>query len=80
MTSTPSPCLARTKTKGRSPRIFRESRSMTLRLAPTGGARSVLSMTSKSERVMPRPTLRGILSPADADARETARDQSCRVS
>ena len=32
--------------------------------APTSGARSILLMTSRSERVMPGPPLRGILSPA----------------
>ena len=33
--------------------------------APTSGARSILLITSKSERVMPGPPLRGILSPAE---------------
>jgi len=49
---------------GRSPRIFLASRSITSRLAPTSGARSILLMTRRSERVMPGPPLRGILSPA----------------
>src|SRR3546814_9114958 len=40
------------KTKGRSPRIFFASRSITSRLAPTKGARSILLITSMSERVM----------------------------
>ena len=38
--------------------------TMISRLAPTSGARSVLLMTRRSERVMPGPPLRGILSPA----------------
>ena len=42
--------------------------SITSRSAPTYGARSVLLMTSRSERVMPGPPLRGIFSPpADVD-------------
>ena len=40
------------------------SRSITSSEAPTIGARSILLMTSRSERVMPGPPLRGILSPA----------------
>ena len=52
------------KTKGRSPRIFFASRSITSSEAPTIGARSILLMTSRSELVMPGPPLRGILSPA----------------
>jgi urease accessory protein len=40
------------------------SSAITSRLAPTSGARSILLMTSRSERVMPGPPLRGILSPA----------------
>jgi hypothetical protein len=41
----------------------RASRSITSRDAPTKGARSILLITSRSERVMPGPPLRGILSP-----------------
>ena len=48
-----------------SPRIFRESRSITPRSAPTSGARSVLLMTSRSDCVMPGPPFRGILSPPE---------------
>src|SRR5678815_3159910 len=61
--STPSCFLRFVKTYGREPRIMRESRSMTARSAPTKGARSVLLITRRSERVMPGPPLRGILSP-----------------
>ena len=39
------------------------SRSMTARSAPTWGARSVLLITSRSERVIAGPPLRGIFSP-----------------
>ena len=49
---------------GRSPRIFFESRSMTSRLAPTYGARSILLMTSRSDLVIPGPPFLGILSPS----------------
>src|SRR3989442_1565595 len=59
-----SPVLRFVKTKGRPPRIRRASRSMTARSAPTWGARSILLMTSRSERVMPGPPLRGIFSPS----------------
>ena len=41
------------------------SRSITSSEAPTIGARSILLMTSRSERVMPGPPFRGILSPAE---------------
>ncbi len=61
--STPSPARTQVKTNGRSPRILRASRSITSSDAPTCGARSVLLMTSRSERVIPGPPLRGILSP-----------------
>ena len=53
------------KRNGRSPRAAFESRAMTSRLAPTCGARSILLMTSRSDRVTPGPPLRGILSPPD---------------
>src|SRR5579862_4963614 len=49
--STPSRALRFVKTKGLFPRINRASRSMTDRSAPTKGARSVLLITNKSERV-----------------------------
>ena len=61
----PCPVFRLLNRKGRAPRIFRASRSITSRLAPTWGARSILLMTSRSERVMPGPPLRGILSPAE---------------
>ena len=61
--STPSPPRIEVKTNGRSPRILRASRSITSSDAPTWGARSVLLMTRRSERVIPGPPLRGILSP-----------------
>src|SRR5690606_22167641 len=53
--SKPSPVLRLVKTKGRSPRIRRESRSITSSEAPTWGARSVLLMISRSDLVMPGP-------------------------
>src|SRR5437773_9317696 len=61
----PDPVFKFVKTNGRSPRIVRESRAMIQRSAPTCGARSVLLMTSRSDRVTPGPPLRGILSPPD---------------
>ena len=63
--STPSPARTLVKTKGRSRRILWASRSITSRSAPTRGARSILLITRRSERVMPGPPLRGILSPAE---------------
>src|ERR1019366_7967879 len=48
---------------GRSPRTAAASRAITPRSAPTNAARSVLLMTSRSERVTPGPPLRGTLSP-----------------
>ena len=50
---------------GQTPRIVFASRAMTSRSAPTCGARSILLMTSRSDRVTPGPPLRGILSPPD---------------
>src|SRR4029079_9929798 len=50
-------------TNGRVPRMRRASRSMTSREAPTCGARSILLMTRRSERVMPGPPFEGIFSP-----------------
>ena len=58
ISSTPLPSRILVKTKGRCPRIFLASRSITSSEAPTYGARSVLLMTSRSERVMPGPPLR----------------------
>src|SRR6185437_4122271 len=62
--SAPSPVCILAKTKGRLPRIFLASRSMTSNEAPTWGARSILLITSRSERVMPGPPFDGIFSPA----------------
>src|SRR6185436_6948671 len=60
------PCLVfkLVNRNGRWPRIFLASRSITSSDAPTAGARSILLMTSRSDRVIPGPPLRGILSPA----------------
>jgi glycosyltransferase involved in cell wall biosynthesis len=52
------------KHQGRPGRMRSVSACITARLAPTNGARSILLITSRSERVMPGPPLRGILSPA----------------
>src|SRR5439155_13322173 len=62
--STPTPSFRLVKTKGRSPRMRRASRSITPRSAPTYGARSILLMTRRSERVIPGPPFRGIFSPS----------------
>jgi|SRR5215510_3312554 hypothetical protein len=62
--STPSPLFKFEKTKGRFPRIRSVSASITLRFAPTKGARSILLITRRSERVIPGPPLRGIFSPS----------------
>src|SRR5262249_52543256 len=62
--STPSPARRLLKTKGRAPRMRLASRSITASEAPTCGARSILLITRRSERVMPGPPLDGILSPA----------------
>src|SRR5581483_12379447 len=62
--STPSPLRRFVKTNGRSPRWRRASRAITARSAPTWGARSILLMTSRSERRIPGPPLRGIFSPS----------------
>src|SRR5262249_11339865 len=61
---TPSPDLRFAKIKGCSPRILDASLSITCRSAPTNEAKSILFITRRSERVMPGPPLRGILSPA----------------
>ena len=61
----PTPSRTWANWNGRSPRIRRESRSMTSSEAPTCGARSILLMMRRSERVTPGPPLRGILSPAE---------------
>src|SRR5215470_4924347 len=63
--SSPTPLLRFVKTNGRSPRITFASRAMMSRLAPTCGARSILLITRRSERVTPGPPLRGILSPPE---------------
>src|SRR5262245_29812142 len=60
--STPSRVLRFVNTKGFALRIVLESRSITVRSAPTYGARSILLMTRRSERVIPGPPLRGTLS------------------
>ena len=65
MSLRPCCCFRFEKIKGRSPRIFLASRSMTSRDAPTMGARSILLIINKSDLVMPGPPLRGILSPAE---------------
>src|SRR5438477_4388712 len=62
--SMPLPVFKLVNTKGRAPRIFFASRSITSSEAPTCGARSTLLITSRSERVIPGPPLEGILSPA----------------
>jgi hypothetical protein len=64
ISASPCPVFMLLKTNGRSPRILRLSRSITSSEAPTIGARSVLLITSRSDRVIPGPPLRGILSPA----------------
>ena len=53
-------CWSRSETSkvGRSPRTFAASRRITSRSAPTSGARSILLITSKSERVTPGPPAR----------------------
>src|ERR1700722_17079798 len=62
--SSPTASRRFVNTNGRSPRIFRESRSITSSEAPTYGARSILFITRRFERVIPGPPLRGILSPS----------------
>src|SRR5258707_1250776 len=62
--STPSPARTLVNTNGRAPRMREASRSITASEAPTCGARSILLMTRRSDRVMPGPPLDGILSPA----------------
>src|ERR1700759_492812 len=64
MRCSPSLFFRLVMTKGRSPRIRRASVSIFSREAPTCGARSILLMTNRSDRVMPGPPLDGILSPA----------------
>ena len=59
----PTPARRFAITNGLSPRIRRASAAITSRSAPTSGARSILLMTSRSERVMPGPPFRGIFSP-----------------
>src|SRR3989475_13272527 len=60
--STPLRVFRLVKTNGFAPRIILESRSITFRSAPTYDARSVFFITSRSERVITGPPLRGILS------------------
>src|SRR5262245_102084 len=76
--STPSFCRRLTIRNGRSPRIFRLSRRMTSRSAPTCGARSILLITSKSLLQMPGPPLRGILSPSATSMTKMKRSASSR--
>ena len=64
ISSTPWPVRRLLNTNGRAPRMRLASRSITSSEAPTWGARSILLMTRRSERVMPGPPLDGILSPA----------------
>ncbi len=52
---TPRPVFRLVNTKGFSPRIFFVSASMASREAPTMGARSILLITRRSERVIPGP-------------------------
>src|SRR5256885_196986 len=74
--STPLPVFKLVNTNGRCPRIFLASRSMTSSEAPTCGARSILLITSRSERVMPGPPFDGILSPAATSMTYTVRSAS----
>ena len=53
---------------GRPSRTAAASRAMTARRRPTSGARSVLLITSRSEKVTPGPPLRGTLSPPDTSS------------
>lgn len=55
ISSTPLPFLTSANTIGPSCRIFRASRSITPRSAPTISAKSVLFMTNKSDSVIPGP-------------------------
>lgn len=63
ISSTPAPVLRLVKTNGLAPRWDFASRAITSSEAPTCGARSVLLITSRSDRVMPGPPLHGIFSP-----------------
>src|ERR1700745_261477 len=60
--SRPSRVFRFVNTNGFSPRMRRASRAMTPRSAPTNGARSILLMSSRSERGTPGPPLRGVVS------------------
>ena len=64
ISSTPCPVRRLLNTNGRAPRMRLASRSITSSEAPTWGARSILLITRRSERVMPGPPFEGILSPA----------------
>ena len=55
------------------------SRSITSRLAPTSGARSVLLITSRSDVVTPGPPLRGTLSPPDTSSTKICRSARPRL-
>src|SRR5690349_17380939 len=57
--STPSPLFKFAKTKGRVARILSASAPITSKFAPTRGAKSILFIMRRSERVMPGPPLRG---------------------
>jgi hypothetical protein len=57
--STLSPLFKFQNTKGRLPRILSVSASITLRFAPTRGDKSILLITSRSERVIPGPLTQG---------------------
>jgi hypothetical protein len=63
MASMPSPVLQLLSSTGRPRRTSFASFTIKSTLAPTKGARSVLLMTSRSERMMPRSRLRGMSSP-----------------
>src|SRR6266700_318775 len=76
MASMPRPTLRSVNTNGRGPRMRLASRSMTSSEAPTCGARSILLMTRRSERVMPGPPLEGSLSAAATSMTYTVRSAS----
>ena len=62
--SKPTPFFRLVKHQGRSPRMRLVSCSITDKSAPTKGAKSILLITKRSDRVIPGPPFRGILSPA----------------
>src|ERR1700759_1185367 len=68
MSSTPWPARRLVSTNGRVPRIRLASRSITSSEAPTCGARSILLITRRSERVMAGPALgRDLVAGGDVD-------------